>query len=175
MIDFLKDQDKLRDNVIRILYTDCDDYINTIVDAVMRTVDSYLAGNRTLQLDVTVVLALHAIHCERQFVGESHWGLGAYAKPDDVLKRLSKLGFGSYHYMLYAESSKVDVPSYLRVLQAELFCTRYGLKSQKLPAGDGNDILFSLDKIENPVFDNAKYIPSLRGYYTIIGAGAARD
>jgi len=93
----------------------------------------------------------------------------------EQIARIRAAGKAVHEYLLHNVAQQVHASPEHAVLHLQMLCSTYNLRSFRRPAGDGKDILFSLDPIDNPVFDNEKYIPSTEGYYTIIGTGSARD
>lgn len=94
---------------------------------------------------------------------------------EEQIERIRAAGKAVHEYLLHNVAQQVHAAPEHAVLHLQMLCSTYNMRSFRRPAGDGKDILFSLDPIDKAVFDNEKYIPSTEGYYTIIGTGSARD
>lgn len=132
-------------------------------------VEAYYANVRPGIVDIHVKLGLDALI---DLEGIWHWeGAAEY-----MLKRVHDLGKGAYLYQKNVNAAEVAHSPKHVVLRLERLCKQHNLRAFRSPAGDGMDIMFSLDPLDTyPKFDNEKYIPSDIGYYGIIGTGAARD
>lgn len=143
---------------------------------VRQHITDYYASNKPYQNSVSVLLALSSMYGEKSVLGDSFRGAYLYSgDADAMLTRLILQGQGAMDFMRYSMAQEVNVPPMLAVIRAEQLCFKYNLQNHRMPTGDGKDIVFSRTKIENPKFDNNHYIPSVAGYYSIVGKGAARD
>lgn len=142
---------------------------------VERHVTDYLQSNMPYYNSICVVLAASALHFAVQSDKDD---LGCWTWAGDknsLFNRLLERGIGALEYMRHVQCQETKIDPSLIVVSMEAHCRKYGMRRFRSPAGDGKDIAFSYDPIDNPVFDNHKYIPSSVGYYTIIGTGSARD
>lgn len=142
---------------------------------VRRHVDDYLLTNRPFYNSVCATLAVDAMYYSVR-ENKADEGCWTWAGDKDALfGRLLQRGIGAHEYLRSVMCRETHVGPSLTVVAMEAHCRKYNLRRFRAPSGDGEDIEFSYDPIDNPVFDNHKYIPSSVGYYTIIGTGSARD
>lgn len=117
------------------------------------------------------IIAFHlGMQCVKAMGGVWLWEGSALA----MWTKIHDMGAGVYFHgrRVVEQQSKFD-PMFT-VIGMEVICDKHKLNSFKCPGIDGTDLLYSHDPIPNPVFDNSKYIPALRGYYSVIGTGGAR-
>lgn len=143
---------------------------------VHKHVSDYYAQNKPYLNSVAIMMAMTSLYGEQQVLGTAYRGAFLFAGSCEAMfSRLVMQGQGAMDFMRYNLAQEVTGDPMLAVIRAEQLCYKYGLRNHRTPTGDGTDIVFSLEPIANPVFDNVKYIPSVAGYYTIVGKGAARD
>lgn len=141
---------------------------------VKRHVDDCLITNRPYYNSICVTLSAWAMYYAAQAnTDEGCWTWAG--NKEALLNRLLQRGIGALEYMRHVQCQETKVDPSLTVVALEEHCRKYNLRRFRAPSGDGEDIEFSYDPIDNPVFDNHKYIPSSVGHYTIIGTGSARD
>lgn len=140
-----------------------------LLDQLQPYVEDYYANVRPGLTDIHIKLGLDALI---DLEGIWHWEGTA----EQMVKRVHDLGKGAYLYQKNVNAAEVAHSPKHVVLRLERLCRQHNLRAFRSPAGDGMDIMFSLDPLDAyPKFDNEKYIPSDIGYYGIIGTGAARD
>lgn len=89
-------------------------------------------------------------------------------------KKILDMGAGVYMFGRHIVENQIKFDPMYTVMHMERMCDKHNLTTIKCPAEGGLDLMYSHDPIPNPVFDNSKYIPALRGYYSVIGTGGAR-
>lgn len=101
--------------------------------------------------------------------------MGIFWTVDNAEHAYNKLlvrGAGIYDYLALKMIDQTHVDPRLAVLRLAHDCERYNLRSLRMPTGNGQDVMFSLDPITTyPQFDNVKYIPATCGYYGIVAKG----
>lgn len=149
---------------------------DSLFKLVHKHASDYYSSNRPYLNSVAIMMAMTSMWGEQQVLGHDYRGAFLYAGDCDAMfTRLLIQGQGAMDFLRYNLAQEVNVDPMLAVIRAEQLCYKYGMRNHRMPTGDGTDIVFSRDEIPNPKFDNVKYIPSVAGYYTIVGKGAARD
>lgn len=140
----------------------------TFCDMVATAIETYYSGVKIDQMAVCVYLAWESTPAE---------GFASNCiKADDMFDEFVSRGRGIRDYIINKAIQQTTVDPRFAVLKLEFESYKWGIKTLRMPAGNGVDVIYSQNPLpDNPNFDNQMFIPGSLGYYGIVGKGGARD
>jgi len=140
----------------------------TFCDMVATATETYFEGTMVDQMAVCVYLAWESMP-------EEGFASGCI-KADDMFDEFVSRGRGIRDYIINKAIQQTTVDPRFAVLKLEFESYKWGIKTLRMPAGNGVDVIYSQNPLPDyPKFDNQMFIPGSLGYYGIVSVGGARD
>lgn len=141
----------------------------TFCDMVATSVENYFNTSKPALSEVRAYLAWESISDATGFVSQ-------FTKADDMFDEFIARGQGIHDYIRNKAIQQTTIDPRFAVLKLEWESLKWNVKTLRMPAGNGVDVIYSRDPLPDyPNKDNVMFIPGNQGYYGIVGKGGARD